>query len=139
MTHSLSHSSQLTNEVPPHEQWRLALLAASVCITSRRPFVGNSSDVDAHPGGTSVGTIGGATSGAQNPTSTNSAPNTSGSGASSNDATSLFSTGLLQTIDAENLNVMGSILREWRRLPLIVTNQHVRLLQVSLLCFLKKF
>ena len=98
-------------------------------MAGRRPAVGTPSELDSHAGGGGAATGGGqiTTSTASGVGSTTPTP-----GTASSDAASLFSTGLLQTIDAENLQVMGSILREWRRLPLIVTNQHVKLLQVEL-------
>ncbi|CDS35832.1 PIK kinase FAT and Armadillo domain containing protein [Echinococcus multilocularis] len=125
--------SGLANEVPSHEQWRLALISASGCVTGRRavnvPGELDSYTVSGSGGVGSSGSSGGA-NGATVPqgTSANSASNTS-SANTSIDTAGLFSTSLLQVIDSENLHVMNSILREWRRLPLIVTNQHVRLLQ----------
>ncbi|VDK37547.1 unnamed protein product [Taenia asiatica] len=126
--------SGLTNELPSHEQWRLALISASGCVAGRRA-VGVSGELDSYTvsGGGGVGSgsgSGGAATGATatQGTSANSTSNTPGANASV-DAAGLFSTSLLQVIDSENLHVMSSILREWRRLPLIVTNQHVRLLQ----------
>lgn len=133
LTHLLS--SQLTNELPSHEQWRLALIGASGCVAGRRA-VSVQGELDSYTvsGGGGVGGSSGSSGAAAGATGTqgtsaNSASNTSGANASV-DTASLFSTSLLQVIDSENLHVMNSILREWRRLPLIVTNQHVRLLQV---------
>lgn len=111
-----------------HEQWRLALISAAGSVLGLRA-AGISEDVGSDGGsGGGGGGNGGATPSA--------AVGVGGGGGattgtpSSTSGSSAFSTNLLQSIEAENTSIMSTILHEWRRLPLIVTNQHVRLLQV---------
>ncbi|VUZ55695.1 unnamed protein product, partial [Hymenolepis diminuta] len=77
------------------------------------------------------GNAGGATPGSSTSAVGGSASSVSSSAGTVGGAsgTGTFSTNLLQNIEAENASIMSIIIREWRRLPLIVTNQHVRLLQ----------
>ncbi|KAM7539597.1 hypothetical protein Aperf_G00000045134 [Anoplocephala perfoliata] len=116
----------VSNEAPLHEQWRLALISAAGSVLGLRA-TGISEDVGSD-GGSGGGGNGGTTpsvaiggSGGGGGASANTPSSAGGSSA--------FSTNLLQSIEAENTSIMSTILREWRRLPLIVTNQHVRLLQ----------
>lgn len=124
----------MSNEAPLHEQWRLALISAASTVLGRRA-TGLTEDLMSDSGG--GGGAGGGNTGGATPGSSTSAVGGSASSVSSSagnvagaSGTGAFSTNLLQNIEAENASIMSIIIREWRRLPLIVTNQHVRLLQV---------
>ncbi|VDN95889.1 unnamed protein product [Rodentolepis nana] len=119
----------VANEVPLHEQWRLALISASSAVLGRRT-AGLTEDqgLDSSGNGAGGGASGGTTPGSSTVGVGGGANSVSSSAASAAGASS-FPTNLLQSIESENASIMNIIIREWKRLPLIVTNQHVRLLQ----------
>lgn len=93
------------------------LLASASAVMGRRA-TGTTDDVGSESGGIQGGAQG-------NPSVAGSAAGSAGGVAGGP------GTNLLQIIETENTNAMTAIIREWKRLPLVVTNQHVPLLQVG--------
>uniref|UniRef100_A0A0X3PBM4 PIK-related kinase FAT domain-containing protein n=2 Tax=Schistocephalus solidus TaxID=70667 RepID=A0A0X3PBM4_SCHSO len=118
----------LANECPRQDQWRFALIQAAACVAGRRAALGlGALDFDAYSSG-SLGVGGSAATGGSSVSAPGSGT-TVGAAATAAASSAGGISGLLQAAEGENHRVMLSILREWRCLPLIVSNQHVRLLQ----------
>ncbi|VDD83203.1 unnamed protein product [Mesocestoides corti] len=102
-----------------HRDWSevfSGLSAASACVAGRRA---GSGDYDSFVGG-----AGGQSASGGPPTSSGTI-----SSGDTNSGGNAMQPGLLQIIESESHRVMCCILSEWRRLPHIISNQHIRLLQ----------
>ncbi|KAF5398116.1 hypothetical protein PHET_05828, partial [Paragonimus heterotremus] len=133
-----SSLARLANECPRSELCRYSVIQGAACVAGRRTsgFTGstpvpNNPDIDVY-GSANLSTASGdsqsSTSGptASSSGSINSATLSSGPSSSINPMISM-----LQASELESRRVMTTVLREWRRLPMIVTNQHVPLLQIA--------
>ncbi|KAF6774779.1 hypothetical protein AHF37_08006 [Paragonimus kellicotti] len=133
-----SSLARLANECPRSELCRYSVIQGAACVAGRRTsgFSGstpalNNSDIDAYGSanlGTASGDLQSSNSGptASSSSSINSATLSSGPPSSMNPMISM-----LQASELESRRVMTTVLREWRRLPMIVTSQHVPLLQIA--------
>ncbi|KAA3675078.1 transformation/transcription domain-associated protein [Paragonimus westermani] len=133
-----SSLAKLANECPRSELCRYSVIQGAASVAGRRTSgftsstpVPNNPDIDAYGSanlGTASGDLQSSSSGptANSSGSVNSATLSSGPPSSMNPMISM-----LQASELENRRVMTTVLREWRRLPMIVTSQHVPLLQIA--------
>ncbi|KAK4475316.1 hypothetical protein MN116_002383 [Schistosoma mekongi] len=133
--------ARLANECPHNELPRYALIQAAACVAGRRAVgfttVANSnSDIDSYnPGITSGDLSTGSTSG-PNPSVSNNATSTNATSTPPHSNTTSMSpmnniVNMIHASEQESHRVVSVTLMEWRRLPLIVTTQHVPLLQIA--------
>ncbi|TGZ65912.1 hypothetical protein CRM22_005642 [Opisthorchis felineus] len=130
-----SSLARLANECPRSDLCRYALIQATACVAGRRAsaFSGSASVV----GGSDVDAYGSGNLGPSAVEIQSTVPGSPAVPISSSSSTSGASIAthtmvtMLQASELENHRVMTTMLREWRRLPMIVTNQHIPLLQTA--------
>ncbi|CAH8511956.1 unnamed protein product, partial [Dicrocoelium dendriticum] len=137
-----SSLARLANECPRNELCRYALIQGTACVAGRRasgPIGGQNilpgtCDLDAcSTSGTIAlnGTGDLQVSTSSGSISTGGGSSVVGQGSTTSSANVNYVVTLLQASELESHRIMTTVLREWRRLPLIVTRQHVPLLQIA--------
>ncbi|CAH8662146.1 unnamed protein product [Heterobilharzia americana] len=133
--------ARLANECPSSELPRYALIQAAACVAGRRAsgiaaVNSANADIDPYNSGLSsadlstTSTTGPNSAGGNNTVSTNVASASQHSNAASMTPMNNMVT-MIHTSEQESHRVVTITLMEWRRLPLIVTTQHIPLLQIA--------
>ncbi|KAH8869064.1 Transformation/transcription domain-associated protein [Schistosoma japonicum] len=133
--------ARLANECPHNELPRYALIQAAACVAGRRAagfttLTNSNTDIDSYnPGITSGDLSTGSTSGPNSSVSNNASSTNITSTPPHSNTTSMSPmnniVNMIHASEQESHRVVSVTLMEWRRLPLIVTTQHVPLLQIA--------
>ncbi|TNN09277.1 Transcription-associated protein [Schistosoma japonicum] len=133
--------ARLANECPHNELPRYALIQAAACVAGRRAagfttVTNSNTDIDSYnPGITSGDLSTGSTSGPNSSVSNNASSTNITSTPPHSNTTSMSPmnniVNMIHASEQESHRVVSVTLMEWRRLPLIVTTQHVPLLQIA--------